>query len=83
MPPRKLSDELQNVGAIHALQRLFAPMVPKPAKKLASIAQILGTACRNEATCIAQMLMVVAKNNVDRIVGESRCRARDYLCAQR
>jgi hypothetical protein len=79
VPSRKLSDEFQNVDPINALKGLFAPMVLKPNEKLAGIAKVLGTARRNEATRIAEMLIVFAKNNVEGIVGESRCRPGDYL----
>jgi hypothetical protein len=66
---RKLADEFQDVNPVHSFQRSVAAMALKPAKKLASIAQILGTTRRDEAAYVAQVLIVVAKNIVEGITG--------------
>jgi hypothetical protein len=66
---RKLADEFQDVNPVHSFQRFVAAMALKPAKKLASIAQILGTTRRDEAAYVAQVLIVVAKNIVEGITG--------------
>lgn len=78
MPFRKFADEFQDVDPVHSFQRFVATMALKPVEKLASTAQVLETARRNEAAYVAQVLIVVAKDSVERTVGRSCCLLRRY-----
>ena len=65
----KLADEFQDVDPIHSFQGSVAAMALNPAKKLASIAQVLGTTRREQTAYIAQVVIVVVKNFVKGITG--------------